>query len=87
MKQGTRIDVELYGGLLDGHQTDVVMKAPGFDVFLFRYCHCEGTPKVLAYVLSGRTTGNGRRWVLNFLYEVAKIGTTKKGGANDCGGA
>ena len=81
MKEGTRINVELYGGQLDGHRTDVVMKAPGFDVFLFKYCHCEGTPKVLAYVLSGRTTDDGRLWVLNFLYEVAKMGSTKKGGA------
>jgi hypothetical protein len=30
--------------------------------------------------MSGRTTDDGRVWVLNFLYEVAKIGATKKGG-------
>jgi len=75
MNEGTQIDVELYGGPLDGHRTDVRMKGPGFDVWLFKYCHCEGRPKVMAYALSGRTTDHGRCWVLNFLYEVARVGS------------
>jgi hypothetical protein len=80
MTPGTKIDVELFGGPLDGHRTEVRLMKPGFDVWLFRYCHCEGLPRVMAYSMSGRTTADGRVWVLNFLYEVAKIGATKKGG-------
>jgi hypothetical protein len=73
MQAGTKIDVELLGGPLDGHRTEVTMKKPGFDVWLFRRQE-SGSPEVLAYVLSGTTTEGGKLWVLRYLYEVAKQG-------------
>ena len=73
------MDVELCGGPLDGHQTDVKVKSKEFDVSLFTWTVQGGVPKVLAYAFAGRTTENGRRWVLQFLYEVAKVGTRKDG--------
>jgi hypothetical protein len=79
--EGGRVDVELCGGPLDGHVTEVALKGPEFDVWLFRYCHCEGLPTVLAYAWAGRSVAGGKRWVLNFLYEAAKMGVRKEGGA------
>ena len=74
------MDVELCGGPLDGHRTDVPVKDAGFDVWLFTWTVADGLPKVLAYAFSGRSCCHGKRWVLNFLYEVAKIGSRRKGG-------
>lgn len=74
------MDVELSGGPLDGFQTDVKVKSSQFDVSLFTWTVAGGMPKVLAYAFAGRTTEGGKRWVLNFLYEVARVGVRKEGG-------
>ena len=71
------MDVELCGGALDGLRTDVAVKDAGFDVWLFTWTVAGERPRVLAYAFSGRSTDNGRRWVIQFLYEVAKMGTRK----------
>jgi len=72
-----RMEVELVGGPLDGFQTDVKVKCKEFDVSLFTWTVAGGQPKVLAYAFAGRTTDGGKRWVLRFLYEVAKLGSKK----------
>ncbi len=69
--------VELVGGPLDGHQTEVKMTNPDFDVWLFTW-NQAGRRAVLAYAMAGRTTPGGKRWVLGFLYEVAKLGSRRK---------
>ena len=73
-----RLDVELVGGPLDGHQCEVEMNDPRFDVRLFTRRE-EGRREVLAYAFQGRTTNNGNRWVLGFLYAVAKMGAGGQG--------
>jgi hypothetical protein len=74
MTTGTKIDVELLGGPFDGHQDEVTLKRPGFDVWLYTD---QATGKVFAYVMSGTTCREGKRWVLRCWGEVAKVGTKK----------
>lgn len=77
MTREQRMEVELCGGPLDGFRTDVKVKSQEFDVSLFTWTVAGGVPKVLAYAFAGRTTDSGRRWVLKFLYEVARVGVRK----------
>ena len=71
-----KLDVELVGGPMDGHTCEVEMDDPRFDVRLFVRCE-ENRREVLAYAFQGRTTAGGKRWVLGFLYAVAKVGSGK----------
>lgn len=68
--QAEMLPVELVGGPLDGHRAEVRALSPGFDVWLFQRNE-TGRREVLAYSFAGRSTDDGRHWVLAFLYEVA----------------
>lgn len=78
------LDVELVGGPMDGHCCEVEMDDPRFDVRLFTRRE-EGRRDVMAYAFQGRTTDTGKRWVLGFLYAVAKVGGGQCFGVSDAG--
>lgn len=80
MTAGTKIDVELLGGPFDGHQDEVTLKKPGFDVWLYTD---KASGKVFAYVMSGTTSHKGRFWVLRCWGEVAELG--RKDGVSEGG--
>jgi hypothetical protein len=82
MKPPTTMDVELVGGALDGTETTVPRNAPDFDVYLFRRMDEAGRREVLAYAFHGSRTLCGGRWVLQFLYAVARV-VEPKGGAHE----
>jgi hypothetical protein len=59
------IPVILYGGIMDGHR-DEVRENPEFgDRYLFEL-RWGGEITRCAYKAPTRTTGNGKRWVLDF---------------------
>lgn len=78
MKDATHIDVQLYGGPLDGHEVEVRMLPPGHDVYLFRAPDPAGGFLIWAYQWANKTTAGGKRWVLNFLFNVAHQGGAAK---------
>lgn len=78
METGFKIDVELYNGPLDGHVAEVAMLAPGHNVYLFRTPREEGGLNVWAYEWADKTTAGGKRWVLNYLFRVARVGGDAK---------
>lgn len=69
-----RICAELVGGPLDGHEVEVALQAAESPVYLFRTERDGGGFHVWAYEFANRTTAGGRRWVLQFLYRVARQG-------------
>lgn len=74
VEPGEVVPVQLFGGPLDGHLCDVRMSAPDSDVYLFRTPREGGGYHVWAYQFGCRTVDRGRRWVLEFLYRVARQG-------------
>jgi len=74
METGFKIDVELYGGPLDGHVAEVAMFTPGHNVYLFRTPREGGGLDVWAYQWADKTVTGGKRWVLKFLFKAARQG-------------
>lgn len=79
METGIKIDVELYGGPLDGHEVAVLMLPPGHDVYLFRTPRGGGGFDVWAYQWANTTTDSGKRWMLKFLFKAARQGGSGEG--------
>jgi hypothetical protein len=74
--QKTEVNVELCGGVFDGHLTTVDLAGNAEKVWLFRD---KETDAVCAYEMRGRTLRGGKVWALDFLQVVGRCGV--EGGA------
>lgn len=73
------LPVELSGGAMCGHRTNIKITDAPAEVYLFRFVD-DANKQVLAYQFANRTTRKGKRWVLQYVCIVSRsIGTMNTG--------